>query len=206
MLAALTQFMWQIQQTRSRAPCSVPECRLHLDPPSSHPASCLDRCSLPPASVFHQQVWEGRGAWWHDSRQHASRWCRRLGGALGYTHTHRLSCFSLRSFFTPTCNCALTQTPCGDFGNPSSDPNVPSQSRTKSPPPPCAAESSGARSLPASLFKSAFKSWPTYYFSLEEGSGEKLAELGLNESCIVFCLIVWQLNCWKWDVSANECF
>lgn len=60
-----------------------------------------------------------------------------------HTHTHRA---------------AHMQTPRGGFGNPSSDPNVSSQSRTKAhhhrllP-----AESSGARSLPASLFKSGLK-------------------------------------------------
>lgn len=104
----------------------------------SHPASYLPAKPwslqfVSAAAQLHCGAWEGWDAQWHESRQHASRG----GGSLSVrTHPHTVIlytslCEASSSSHTHTHTAAYTQTPCGGFGNPSSDPNVSSQSRTK---------------------------------------------------------------------------
>ncbi len=139
-------------------------CTRLLSHPASHlPAQPWSLQLVSAAALLHRRAREGWDAGWHESRQHASRG----GGNLSVrTHPHTVilytSLYEAPSFSHPhththTHTAAHTQTPCGGFGNPSSDPNVSSQRQNQSPPPSSAAESSGARSVPASLFKSGLK-------------------------------------------------
>lgn len=113
-------------------------CTLLVSNPTSHLLSqpwSLQFVSA--AALLHRRAWEGWDAAWHESRQHASR-----GGGSLSVHTHPHTVILYTSLYealssshshthTHTHNAAHTQTPCGGFGNPSSDPNVSSQSRSK---------------------------------------------------------------------------
>lgn len=105
--------------------------------PSSLPPlrSALITLFVSAAALLHQPIEEGLDAGWHESRQHASRGG---GSRSARTHSHAVilypSLYDASSHpltYTLTYRAVHTQTPCGGFGNPSSDPNVSSQSRTK---------------------------------------------------------------------------
>lgn len=139
-------------------------CTRLLSNPASHlPAQPWSLQFVSAAALLHRRAREGWDAGWHESRQHASRGGGNLSAhsrTPAHCHTVHFSLWSslfLTSSHTHTHRAAHTQTPCGGFGNPSSDPNVSSQRQNQSPPPSSAAESSGARSVPASLFKSGLK-------------------------------------------------
>lgn len=107
--------------------------RLLSDAASHLPAQPWSLQFVSAIALLHHRAWEGWDAGWHESRQHASRG----GGSLNVrTHTRTVILYTslyeaLSSSYSRAHSAAHSQTPCGGFGNPSSDPNVSSQSRTK---------------------------------------------------------------------------
>lgn len=165
-----------IPAASQRGVCTLPPFKSRLAAPRS--------ALMAPLCLHHSTVamLRGRDARRHESRQHALR----ADGSLS-AHAHKPLCELYCSSSHPrrhTHSVAHTRTPCGGFGNPSSDPNVSSQSRTKNLPPSSAAASSGARSFPASLFKSGLKRQADLHttYTLETyKSVEKLGEFELRE-------------------------
>lgn len=108
--------------------------------PSSLPPLRSALITLSLSLLQHYCTNQLRRGWMLDDMNHVNM--RRGGGGSrsARTHSHAVilypSLYDASSHpltYTLTYRAVHTQTPCGGFGNPSSDPNVSSQSRTKAP-------------------------------------------------------------------------
>lgn len=156
--------------------------------PSSLPPlrSALITLFVSAAALLHQPIEEGLDAGWHESRQHASRGG---GSRSARTHSHAVilypSLYDASSHpltYTLTYRAVHTQDPLWWLWQPFVRSKRFLSKQNQSPPPSSAAESSGARSLPASLFKSGLKRQADLHstFTFEKNWG-KLGELWLRK-------------------------
>lgn len=154
-----------VRRQPAHAPWGVPECGLHPPPlPSSLPPPCS--ALITPVclccSIIAPPSLRGVGCWmtWITSTCIEGGWQSKCVHTLAHCHTVHISLWS--SLFL-TSSCTRTHKRC-THADPLWwlwQPFVRSKrflsKQNQSPPPSSAAESSGARSLPASLFKSGLK-------------------------------------------------
>lgn len=195
MLPGFTQLMWQCQKTTSPCSLGVPECGLHPAVlPSSHPpprSAFLDHSSSCLLQHYCTTKLE-RGGMLYDM----SHINRLRGGAavLVCTRTHILSYCTLLSMQLPLPHIltsshtdTLTHTHTQNAADPLWwlwQPFVRSKrfrsKQNQSPPPSSAAESSGAHSVPASLFKSGLKRRADLHSTFTFGGKKKLQKNLVN--------------------------